>query len=202
MSMTISKINLTIEQDWAPVIQKFEHIKNLLKSYPTEKAKWIPGYNEFRYDFGQSGSFFFFDTITEHKKYAGVLSGLLLANVLPWISQLQTDLAELKLASTAIQGSVGGLAKHRDGQDSIETTKHCKINYIIDNYTDITYSEDTDGNISNYPSIKNTAWLIDTTEYHWVEHNTGPRYIFQLTFHQSYKEVAEWFSIREPLIYK
>jgi hypothetical protein len=200
--MSISKINLRIEQDWAPVIQKFDRVKNLLISYPTEKAKWIDGYKGFRYDFGQSGSFLFFDSITEHKKTAGALSGLMLENVLPWLSQLKIDFAELNLASAGIQGSVGKLLKHRDGQELIETKKHCKLNYIIDDYTDITYVENDNNNISEYPSIKNTAWLIDTTKNHWVENNTGPRYIFQLTFHQAYNEVAEWLSNKEALIYK
>ena len=200
--MTISKINLTLEQDWIPVIKKFEYLKNLLKDYSGDKGTWVNGYNEFRYDFGSHGSFMFFDSITADKKTAGIMTDNFLTTFLPWFNQMKEDLSPLNVASVGFQGNTGNLIKHKDGQEKINTTKHCKLNYIIDDFTDVTYTQDDLNNIYTYPSTKNSAWLIDTTKEHWSDHNSGPRYIFQLAFHQDFNEVDAWFREKNALAYK
>jgi hypothetical protein len=197
----ISKIELQIDQDWNPLIQKFNYLKKILANFPEEKAKYIEGYKSYRYDFGDSGSIIFYDILTSTKKTASGWSGKLVENFLPWISRLKTDLSDLNLVAIGIQENLENLSIHADGQESSTTVKHCKLNYIIDDYTDVTYVRDNHNNINNYCSTKNTAWLIDTTKPHWTENNTKPRYIFQLTFHQDFDEVNQWFKQKGKLYY-
>jgi len=199
--MTVSKIDLRIHQDWNPLIEKCDRIKNVLKNFSEEKAiRGGKNYGSLRYDFGESGSFMFFDDITTEKRTAGAMSGILVESFLPWINRLKEDLSDLNLVSVAFQFNAGNLRRHADAND--DCVKECKVNYIIDDYTDKTYTDDLHGTVSNYPSVKNSAWLIDTSKYHWVTNNTKTRYIFQLAFHQDYDEVAEWFVRKGRLEYE
>jgi hypothetical protein len=197
----ISKIELSIDHDWYPLIQKYQYLKKTLANFPENRGKYIDGYKTFRYDFGESGTVIYYDALTQNKKSAGSISGVIVENFLPWISKLKEDLADLNLASVGFQENTEKISAHRDGQEDSTTTKHCKLNYIIDDYTDITYAQDTQGNIEKYFSVKNTAWLLDTTTTHWTENNTQPRYLFQLTFHQDYNEVSRWFDQKGKLHY-
>jgi hypothetical protein len=198
----ISKIQFLIDHDWNTLIQKYQYLKKTLVNFPESKGKYIGGYNAFRYDFGPAGSIIYYDSLTQNKKAAGAISGTIVENFLPWVSKLKADLSELNLVSISFQENTENLLAHRDGQENSTITKHCKLNYILDNYTDVTYTQDDNGIINTYSSIKNTAWLIDTTKKHWTENNTRARYVFQLTFHRDYNEVSRWFDQKGKLHYQ
>jgi hypothetical protein len=198
----ISKIELLIEHDWNPLIQKYQYLKKTLVNFPEHKGKYVDGYKTFRYDLGESGSIIYYDSLTQNKKGAGAIAGPMVENFLPWISKLKEDLTDLNLVSVSLQENTEKLLAHQDGQADSTITKHCKLNYILDDYTDITYAEDTQGNIAKYCSVKNTAWLLDTTKKHWTENHTRTRYVFQLTFHQAYDEVSQWFDQKGKLHYQ
>jgi hypothetical protein len=198
----ISKIQFLIDHDWNPLIQKYQYFKKTLINFPESKGKYIDGCNEYRYDFGAAGSIIYYNSITQNKKAAGAISGAIVENFLPWVSKLKADFSELNLVAIAFQENTENLLAHRDGQENHSTTQHCKLNYILDNYTDVTYVQDDNGTVNTYSSIKNTAWLIDTTKKHWTENNTEPRYLFQLVFHQDYHKIAQWFNRNGPLHYQ
>jgi hypothetical protein len=198
----LSKIELLIEHDWNPLIQKYQYLKKTLANFPETNGKYIDGYKTFRYDLGESGSITYFDSLTQNKKGAGRISGPMVENFLPWISKLKEDLTDLNLVGVSLQENTEKLLAHRDGQEDLTVTKHCNLNYILDDHTDITYVQDTQGNTKQYFSVKNTAWLLDTTKKHWTENNTRARYVFQLTFHQDYDEVARWFDQKGKLHYR
>jgi hypothetical protein len=197
MRMVISKINLKILQDWSSLIERFEYFNKLFLNTPKEKAKVWSEY--VRYDIGDYGSFTYYNASV--REIGGVISGAMVTTLLPWIDQMKNDLSELNLAGFAFQGNARDVSPHVDGQESSDTNKHCKLNYIIDNYDDKTYAKDDQGNVEFYPSHKDTAWLLDTTKNHWIAHNTRPRYIFQLSFHQDFEIVHDWFHSKGSLSY-
>lgn len=197
--MLISKIPITFQQDWSDLIAKYDHLKQLLNKNPNVKSKWIDAYKAERYDFGASGSYVLFDTNTIMPGSASSLNGSMVEKLLPWIPKLKQDMFSLKIASIGFQGNSGPVERHVDNKEDV-LAGHCKLNYIIDNYDVVTYAE-RDGVVENYPSVKDTGWLIDTTAEHWVE-GQGQRYIFQICFDEEFSKVLEWFKQHPNLIYK
>jgi hypothetical protein len=192
--MCVANIDILINQDWSAAIQKFEYLKNLIIDHPEIQGKRVGDYMVL-YNFAAAGAIGFFSNLTTKKYSAASWSGKMVENILPWTSQLRKDLQGLNLAAIGLQSNFENLSAHNDSEE-----KHCKINYMLDDYSDITYVKNR-GHLESYPSKKNTAWLIDTTKTHWVSNNTSTRYVFQLTFHQDFSEVKNWFDNRGSLIY-
>jgi hypothetical protein len=196
----LAKIDIKFLQDWSPLITKYQKFDQMLSTKPVGE-KYIEGYLSPRFDFGNQGSLILFNHIVSGNDTAGAICGCLVETELPWVGKLKNNLAELNLVSIAFQRSVGSLAPHVDGQEYTDTTFHCALNYIIDDFDACTYVQDGD-NILSYPSKKNTAWLLDTTKLHWVNGSgSAPRYVFQLRFHQKHSEVLDWFNCHPGLIY-
>jgi hypothetical protein len=194
----ISKINIKFVQDWSSLINKYQKFNQVWERNPSG-VKFIKGYASRRYDFGDSGSLISFDPILAENSKATTANGKIIESQLPWVNKLKEDLSELNLAGITFQSNFGSLKPHSDPQEDPNNIFHCKLNYIIDDFDACTYVKDGD-TVMSYPSVKDTAWLLDTTKVHWVE-CTGQRYIFQVSFHQKYSEVLKWFNSHPDLIY-
>jgi len=177
--MVIAPINMQINYDWQPLLDKFQYMESLL-------SKKSP--SELKFNFGSSGCFVFLDDLTKTPRTTGVLHGKMIEQFLKdWIENFKNDLMPLKVGGLGIQKNTEDLLTHVDVIPGIDN--HCKLNYIITDGNGITYVEN-DTAIEQYPTVKNTAWLIDTTKEHWVK-NSQERYVFQIVFHNSFNEVLE-----------
>lgn len=197
--MLATKISIKFQQDWSGLIAKYEHLKQLLNNNPNAKGKWIEAYKANRYDFGASGSYLSFDSITEQPGMASTINGQIVEDLLPWIDQLKSDLSELSVANIGFQGNNGPLKRHTDGKVDSSLVGHCKLNYCINNYDAISYVQ-RDDVVETYPSVKDGAYLLDTTAEHWVE-AVGQRYLFQISFDDPFEKVLAWFEQHPNLVY-
>ena len=196
--MCVAKIDIKINQDWTPLINKFLNLKKVIGSTEV-KSTYIEGFGENLYSFGDNGALIFYNQISVEKNTTGQLSGRMVENMLPWSKQLKTDLFGLNMASMGIQGNWDNITEHNDGQVDSAINAHCKLNYAISTTDAMTYARN--GNeIFSYPTIKDHAYLIDTTKNHWVECK-GVRFIFQIAFHESWETVYDWFSKHPGLRY-
>jgi len=187
--MPCKQINLKITNyDWAQLINKLHQIKTFCDAHP-ERGVFYKSVDTSRYDFGNLGSFMPFNGITDIPNVAGCISGTMVESIIPWVDQLKKDLQGLIVSGITFQYNTAGLNRHIDGQVDSETKKHCKLNYMIrdENYSTFI---DAGTEVLSYPTKKDTAWLIDTTLPHWVE-GRGTRYIFQVSFHDSFDTVYQ-----------
>ena len=194
----LSKIDIKFINDWSLLIKKYQKFQQVLTA-KSGSGEYIEGYKACRYDFGTSGSLVSYDSIVSGTDVASSANGKIVEAELPWIDKLKQNMSELNIQAVAFQSNFGSLNPHCDGQEESGTIFHCKLNYIIDDYDACSYVKDGE-TVLSYPSIKDTAWLLDTTKLHWVN-GTGQRYIFQICFHQKYSEVLEWFNDHPGLVY-
>jgi hypothetical protein len=204
--MIVSKIDILFDLDWDPVFKKFIYLKDLINKQPPTKSLTTT-FGETRYDFGDNGSFMFYNNISNIKNSSGALTGRIIENLLPWQEQLKNDFKEINLTGIGLQWGIDDLLCHVDGVDDPgqELSKaggihHCKLNYSLTDNDAITYAKNDDGSVETYPTVKNTAYLIDTTKPHWVK-NSSTRFLFQLTFHEDFRKVNQWFSEHPGLSY-
>lgn len=190
--MSCIQVNLKINQDWSELIKRYEVTRRFCIKHP-ETGKWRDALVMNRHDFGHNGSYAFFNSITKNPGTAGCLSGSIVESMLPWAAKLREDLKGLTIDSIAFQGNREGLHPHTDLKDEV-LTGHCKLNYMI-NDQDYTTFVDSGTGIMSHPTKKDTAWLLDTTKYHWVN-GQGMRYIFQLTFKDPFDKVQEYLEQR------
>lgn len=202
--MASAKLDITINQDWSRIID----------IYSTMREKWISGalcldsknshWDTEYQDLGYLGSLISLDNRTEQSKQCCTLAGKIVESKLPWIKQLKSDCADLRLESIGIMGTTTSISGHVDLHNlEVDQQGHCRIIYIINDSDCITYVKNNN-QLEQYPSVAGTAWLLDTTKYHWVEKKSGPeeiRYVFQLTFYKKFEEVLEWFDRHPGLIY-
>jgi hypothetical protein len=201
--MIVSKIDIFFHLDWDPVIKKFIYLKDLIINQPPTKSMVI-SFGETRYDFGSNGSLMFYNSISNTKNSSGSLTGRLIENFLPWQEKLKNDFKEIKLAGIGLQWGIDDLLCHADDPSgelrNAGVTHHCKLNYLLTDNDAITYAKNDDGTIETYPTVKNAAYLIDTTKPHWVK-NSSTRFLFQLTFHEEFEKVNQWFTEHPGLSY-
>lgn len=203
-STASAKLDLTINQDWSRIVNIYstmreKWINNELK-LDSRNEHWSTDY----YNFGNLGSLISLDNRTEKRKQCCTLTGKIIESQLPWIKQLKEDLTELGLESIGIMGTTASISGHVDLHNpEVDAVGHCRIIYMINNSDTVTYVKNNQ-QVEHYPSDANTAWLLDTTKYHWVEKQSGTeeiRYVFQLTFYKQFSEVLEWFNNHPGLVY-
>jgi len=199
--LAIAKINLQINQNWDKVVKLHKLIREqwVNGTLPEHKKIWISNYNEYRYDFGDKGSFNGLDEVTAEKFKASALNGEVITAHLPWISKFKEDFKDINPVSFSILETNGSLLKHADETEFPEVVFHCKLNYIIHNANGTTYA-DNNGTIENYPSVAGACYLLDTTKVHWVECEET-RHMFSVGFHRPFAEVYEWLQQRPNLSY-
>ena len=196
----ILQVDLVISHDWSKTVSLYNLIYKKWIQDELPGKKWVEEYHTYQFDFSSYGSLVSLDSITDKEKTAGMLNGPIVESTLPWIKNLKKDLSSLNLVAVAFYETQGSIHRHKDGLLSDQKDKgHCRLNYIVTDCEAVTYV-DSDGVIDHYPSIANTAWLLNTQKEHWVENQTK-RHLFQLTFNQPYEEVREWFQQRGPLRY-
>lgn len=203
-SIAAAKLDLTINQDWTRTISM----------YSTMKEKWANGelrldsrndhWDTDYYNFGELGSLISLDNRTKESKQCCSLTGKIVEMQLPWIKKLKEDCKDLELVSIGIMGTTASISRHKDLHNAeVDAKGHCRIIYVINNSDTITYVENNN-EVEHYTSTANTAWLLDTTKYHWVDKKSGPeeiRYVFQLTFYKSFNEVLKWFNDHPGMVY-
>ena len=207
---TIAKIDITINQDWSKVISIHNDIKKRWQDGKLNKFKkeismvdsaYTSAYADaemVRYDFGNSGSFLPQQGNSEVEPMVSSLSGPIFTSQLSWISKLKEDFKELE-PSFSLQETNGCFDRHKDGEVKDSKKKHCKLNWVIEDGTGNTYSEDDDGSITSYPNLKG-GYLLDTTKFHWVE-CADTRYVFTISFHEPFDKVLSWLNDHPNLVY-
>ena len=188
----IRPVDITIHQDWADV-RKIHDIIYEKSKHRTPDVDHDTDYAK-RYLFGNTT--LAVDHTGIHSKNWGFLSGDLLLSKLPWAKQaidLFADFDPIILYHKSLQN----VKKHTDYKYSTEI---CNINFVTscEDPNAVTTSWDNDVPYS-YPSIVNTAWLIDPSLPHEI-HCNGSREALQFKFHHSYKEVSAFLDQHEPII--
>ena len=188
----IRPVDITIHQDWADVrksynimYDKSKHSKGVANT-DTDLSKM--------YSF--ENNFLSIDYTGVHSKFWGFLTGDLLLSTLPWANQAIDLFADLD-PNIFYHKSLQDVKKHTDYKDSSDV---CNINFVIscEDPDAVTTSWDNDVPYS-YPSIVNTAWLIDPSLPHEIRCN-GSREALQFKFQHSYKEVSAFLDQHEPII--
>jgi hypothetical protein len=181
------KVNLEINQDWAPILARTNKMFAL-----EDKAKIEPFGDADHYVLGSMG------TISKHKlsKKWYRLTSPIINKSMPWVDAMLTSMEKLKPDDGCISYLNGSGGQHIDFPH-LPTS----LNFIISS-TDtsaFTWVQDDD-TYETYPSEVNTAWLLNTQKTHGIE-NSGERWCFSIHFGEPYHTVKEWFDAHPNLKY-
>lgn len=182
----LSPVDLTITQDWDPVVKLAQSLIEKSKTHHTEV---VPHGNATFYHLGNLGS-------VSHHHVSGGWHNVVLNSAkkyLTWLPKMLSDMAELG-PTWAISIMTTNGALHVDYD-----TYPAAVNYPINTTKAETYILYKD-NEYTYPSIKDAPWMLATGAPHGVR-NTELRLVFNLHFSASYSEVRTWFDQHPNLVY-
>ena len=161
----------------------------------------LPDYHAVGADLGQYGRLSISNDLTQGTEWY-IWSGEFLEMTLPFAQQLKQQIQEagLKFCNFAYFQHENSIKRHVDKKALGEQNdpddpqaNQCNLNFIIscDDHDSKSYWQDHDGT-HVYPSQAGHAWLIDSSQPHWVD-NCGHREIFQIRFHDNYRNVHNYF---------
>lgn len=182
----LSPINLKINQDWLPVIERSQ---DLILQSKTKNTEVLPYGNATFYHIGPLGS------VSHHhisENWHNVV-GPWTRKYLPWLDTMLADMAELE-PKYGISIMIGNGAEHVDFSDVPSA-----FNYPITTTNAETYIK-YQGQEYTYPSQADEPWLI-TTQYPHGVRNTELRVVFNVHFGKEYSVVKQWFDARPNLVY-
>ena len=132
------------------------------------------------------------------------LSGKIIDMNLKWIDQARELFSGLNFQGCSYNLTHIDLQMHVDFYPEIYKPV-CKVNYIVScvDPNAVTLSQDADDPtiFHSYPSIPNTAWIIDTGLPHEVK-SQGCREILEFRFHNTkYETLCEFFNQTGPIVF-
>jgi len=202
----LTKIDLTIDQDWSQVISIHDSIeakwidKTLTKTVKSSAKNDVYTVDFEIVDLGPLGFLSPVGHIVESGHRSSFLHGKIFESKLPWIKQLRQDVAELDLHEVALFKTNGNITAHVDANfipGSAEKT--CKLNVVLKNSDATVYI--SDGTVTEtHDARAGDAWLLNVVNTHWVD--TTELYMLQLWFYSDYCTVLEWFNSHPGLTYK
>ena len=115
---------------------------------------------------------------------------------MPWLANMLDLFSELKPDDGAISLMFGSGAAHVDMPHM-----QSALNFIFDNSDNNAYTwVEYDDHFEQYPSIINTAWILDTQKPHGIA-NSGERWTLSIHFNTDYHIVKSWFEQHPQLIF-
>ena len=195
----IKSVDITIHQDWNKVRDLYNSVLAMKDANKLTNKHAVTEWYSTQYDIGNYGSLIY-DHEDALSKDWGVLNGKILHPQLSWYNQARELFANLNFHGCAWSVSNTNIRLHCDGKTESEKDQlFCNLNYIIssDDPTGSTISYDSD-TVSSYPSVPNTAWLLDPGLPHEVKCN-GHREILQFKFFNSYDNVANFLDAYGPI---
>jgi len=202
----LTKIDLTIDQDWSQVMSIHDSIEakwknnQLANTLKTSAKSDVYTVDIEIVNLGPLGFLSPIQHLVKPGHYSSLLFGKIFESKLPWIKQLRQDVAELNLHEVILFKTNGNIATHVDANFTPGFAKQTtKINIVLKNSDAIVYV--TDGVVTEtHDAQAGDAWLLDVANSHWVD--TTELYMLQLWFYSDYRTVLEWFNSRPGLTYK
>lgn len=182
------QVDLKIEHDWG---QTKKVSKNLIGLESRAETKSMYGNSE-HLTIGNLG------VLSKHEPSESWyrIASPVVNKTMPWLAKMLDLFAELKPDDGAISLMCGSGAEHID-------LPHMQsaLNFIFDNTDNNAYTwVEYDDHFEQYPSIINTAWILDTQKPHGIT-NTGERWALSIHFNTDYHIVKNWFEQHPQLIF-
>lgn len=183
----LSPVDLTIHQDWAPVL---EQAQQLIPRSKIQNSGIEPYGNSTFYHIGMMGS------VSHHhiSENWHMVVGNWTKKYLKWINTMLHDMEELEPVY-GLSIMIGSGAEHTD-YDNVPTA----LNYPIATTNAVTYVKYNDQEFT-YPSWANRPWILNTQFPHGVRNDQTLRVVFNLHFAKKYPIVKQWFDARPGLTY-
>jgi hypothetical protein len=176
-----SQVSLTINHNWDTTLHVFDKLNELRGKH----IDTIDDNGSWHYDLGALG------VISDHKDSNNWkrIAGTAIQQTMPWLSTMLSLLSELNPDDGAISMLDGNGAPHID-----KNSYPSALNFIFKNSDNNAYTWVSGSNgKESYPSLVNTAWIINTQYLHGIE-NLGKRYSLSIHFGAEYDKVKEWFN--------
>lgn len=182
------QVDLKIHHPWD---QTKKLVKNLVALEPRTQSQAMYG-DSTHFELGNIG------VLSKHnlsESWYRVASPLV-NKTMPWLEQMLDTFSSLNPDDSAISYMLGNGGEHVDWPH-MQTA----LNFVFDNTDSNAYTwvKNSD-HIETYPSIVNTAWILDTQKPHGIT-NSGERWALSIHFNRDYAEVKEWFDKHPQLIF-
>jgi hypothetical protein len=185
--MYYSKVNLTINHDWA-------RTKSMMKNLLALRNKVDPE------EYGSSDHYNLksLGTVSDHRcsKEWNRVAGPSINGTMPWLQNMIKTFSPLNPDEGCISYLNGVGAGHIDLPEN-----KTALNYIFDNSDELAYTWiEYDGDKQTYSSEVGSAWLLDTQQMHGIE-NAGERWTLSIHFNSDYSTVCAWFKEHPELVF-
>ena len=181
------QVDLTIHHDWNKTKHMASKILEMENKIPVTETYGSSDH----YTLGSMG------TISKHNlsKSWYRLASPVVNKTMPWLTEFLEMVKELRPDDGAISYMKGRGGEHIDWPH-MQTA----LNFVFDNTDDGAFTwVKQDEHYETYPSIINTAWILDTQKLHGIS-NVGHRWALSIHFNTDYEIVKKWFNEHPGLV--